>query len=89
MPQGLDAPVMSVPLRAASALTGFLLCSLKPHGEQLDPEELHLLADFTRTGAVAYDHLEVEELRARTKELETQVMMLDARLAEARQNPAS
>ncbi|MGR4064201.1 MAG: PDZ domain-containing protein [Vulcanimicrobiaceae bacterium] len=85
-PSGLAAPVISIPLRAANVLTGMLICSLKPHGEQLDPEELHLLIDFSKEGAIAYDQLEADELRRHAKELETQVMMLDARLQEARRN---
>jgi hypothetical protein len=89
VPTGLAAPVLSIPLRAANVLTGFLLCSVKPHGEQLDPEELHLLVDFTKEGAIAYDQLEADALRRHAKELETQVMMLDARLQEARRNAAT
>jgi len=85
----LRRPVLSIPLRAANVLTGFLLCSVKPHGEQLDPEELHLLVDFTKEGAIAYDQLEADALRRHAKELETQVMMLDARLQEARRNAAT
>ena len=86
LPSGLTSPVVSIPLRSATTLTGFLLCSPKPHGEQLDPEELRLLTEFTKSGAIAYDLLDTEQLRKQNFDLEAQVAMLEARLQEARRS---
>ena len=83
LPGGLDRPVLSIPLRSGSTLAAILLCSLKPHGEHLDPEELDWLCQFARSAGAAYDELNTAELRHVADELRLQVTILDARLQEA------
>ncbi len=83
-PRGLLRPVLSVPLRSGNALDGVLLCSLKPHGEQLDPEALQWLVDFAKTAAAAYADLNTERLRDDANQLRSQVAILSARLEEVR-----
>jgi hypothetical protein len=61
-----------------------LLCSLKPHGEQLDPEEMGWLLEFAVAAAIAYGRLDTEHLREHTRSLEVKVAVLTGRLEEAR-----
>lgn len=83
-PQALLRPIVSVPLRTGNALDGVVLCSLKPHGEQLDPEAVDWLADFAQAAAAAYAELETASLREDANQLRMRVAILDARLEEAR-----
>lgn len=83
LPQGLLRPVFSVPLRSGTALDALLLCSLKPHGEQLDPEAIDWLTDFAKAAAAVYAELSAQRLRDDANELRMEVAILDARLQEA------
>lgn len=83
-PHGLLSPVLSVPLRSGNSLDAVLLCSLKPHGEQLDPEALDWLIDFAKAAGAAYAELNTQRLRDDANQLRTQVAILDARLEEIR-----
>jgi hypothetical protein len=84
LPTDLERPVLSIPLRSAADVAGLLLCSRKRNGEDIDPEELNHIKQFTSSAAVAYDRLRAEEIRREAEELRMQVTTLSARLEEAR-----
>jgi hypothetical protein len=84
LPQGIAAPVLSIPIRSSEHLEALLLCSLKEHGEALDPEEVRWLVSFANAAGTAYERLDTERLRANALDLQHQVELLSARLDEAR-----
>lgn len=91
MPSGAAAPVLAIPLIVRHQVEGVVLYGQHRTGEDIDPDEIRTLERLAISAAVAYDHIEADQMRRRAAELErelsdiqTEVLALRSALAQGR-----
>jgi hypothetical protein len=71
MPTGLAFPSYAIPVEADEALAAFVLYGAHTQGDDINEEERDILSKFVAAASAAYEHVEVEKLRRRVRELES------------------
>ncbi|HXW52401.1 MAG TPA: hypothetical protein VEJ41_10455 [Candidatus Acidoferrales bacterium] len=72
IPQGLQQPLLAVPIVIGHRLEAFALYGGHKGGEALDPDEIRTLRRLAEPAGAAYDHLRAESLRRELEDLRSQ-----------------
>lgn len=79
-PQGVEAPLLAIPLKAHGDLFGIALYGGHTDGAFLNEDECVLLDRLAQNAAAAYDHIEATRARREIERLETDLARLHTRL---------
>lgn len=80
LPQGLDAPLLAIPLKAHGDLFGIALYGGHTDGGLLTDDECALLNLLAQNAAAAYDHIDASRARVEIERLRADFARLQARL---------
>jgi hypothetical protein len=77
LPVAPDEPVIALGIMRRGTLSAIVLYGRHANGTELEPEELRLLRRLGEAAAVAYETVDVFELRERNAALERRVLVLE------------
>ncbi len=83
LPEGLQRPVLGVPIVAHDDVLAVVLYGQHRSGATLDPEEEKMLDRLAEAAAAAYDHIEAERLRSEIAAMAKTVTRLERRLSQS------
>jgi hypothetical protein len=81
-PDGIARPVIAVPIFVRDQLFGAILYGAHASGAEVDTDELQTIERLAQSASWAYDHVEVEPMRARVDELNAALAGVGAQPAE-------
>jgi hypothetical protein len=76
VPEGIDRPILAVPLVVRHELLGFVLYGGHIGGEAIDPDEKKTLGTLAYAAASAYDHIRATALVAESERLRSEIAIL-------------
>jgi hypothetical protein len=76
MPEGIYRPAVALPVEIRSAFEAIVLYGPHASGEDIDPEEIEVLASLLAAAATAYDHVAAETAMQHLARLEAELRML-------------
>jgi len=76
LPDGMYRPAVALPVEIRSVLEAIVLYGPHASGEDIDPEEIEVLASLLAAAATAYDHVAAETAMQHLARLETELRIL-------------
>lgn len=89
MPRGLAQPALAVPIAVRNGLRAVVLYGPHRRGDDLDPDEISVLALLAVSASAALDHAEAVQAREESMALAKEVELMRVELATLRAEPAT